>query len=64
MTGKQPNPELPIDRDLARQYQELCRLRAELKRCSPRLRQSRPGRGEATANDRRSRINSNSYRNR
>jgi hypothetical protein len=61
MTGKQPNPELPIDRDLARKYQELCRLGAELKRCTPRPQQSRPGRGQPTANDRRSRTNSNSY---
>jgi hypothetical protein len=32
MPDQQPSSELPSVQDLARQYQELCRLRAELNR--------------------------------
>jgi hypothetical protein len=49
MTDKQSDPELTPDvRDLAREYRELCRLRAELERCY-HPKKSRPGHRQAGA---------------
>jgi ClpX C4-type zinc finger len=52
MANKQIHAKLASVEDLARQYHELCELRAELERRSSRPKQSRPGRGGPAATDR------------
>lgn len=52
MVNKQLHAKLDSVGDLARQYRELCELRAELERRTYRLEQSRPRRGRPTATDR------------